>query len=156
MPHVNKKRGRRAEKKRALELEGANTEPVSTKRQKVDQAIDDENVQEEEAENTTGYTHAPIDDGQENVPSAITDRPFYGLLDEEEQTYFRKAGEMLELNQFSGPEDRLAFVESVYKEAENKELKIANSQSCSRVMELLIQHSTKSQLKSLFQKFSGK
>lgn len=156
MPHVNKKRGRRAEKKRALEVEGANAEPVATKRQKVDQAVDNGNMQDEEVEFTADYVHIPMIDGQEDVPSAIMDRPFYGLLDEEEQTYFRKAGEMLELNQFPGPDDRLAFVESVYKEAENKELKIANSQSCSRVMELLIQHSTKTQLKLLFQKFTSK
>jgi nucleolar protein 9 len=43
----------------------------------------------------------------------------------------------------------------VYKEADGKELKIANSQSCSRLMERLILLSTPIQLKGLFKKFSS-
>lgn len=81
--------------------------------------------------------------------------PFYGLLGEDEQEYFKKADAMLELNQFADPEERNLFLGNVYKEARGKELKIANSQSCSRLMERLILLSTPDQLKSLFQKFSG-
>ena len=150
MPKANKKRGRRAEQKR--KLEGANEEPISSKRQKHhDPDIDNDNAHDNEVDVAADYV--PL---EENVGQTPYDRPFYGLLDEEEQEYFRKAGEMLELNQFSGPEDRLAFVESVYKQAENKELKLANSQSCSRVLERLIQLSSPAQLKMLFRKFSGK
>ena|ERR1700761_2767663 len=150
MPKANKKRGRRAEKKR--KLEGANDEPVSSKRQKHhDPDIDNDNAHDNDLDIAADYV--PL---EENAGHAPNDRPFYGLLDEEEQEYFRKAGEMLELNQFSGPDDRQAFVESVYKQAENKELKLANSQSCSRVLERLIQLSSPAQLKMLFQKFSGK
>jgi len=80
---------------------------------------------------------------------------FYGMLDDDEQEYFKKADEMLDLNQFDSPQDRAVFLQSVYKEADGKELKIANSQSCSRLLERLIQLSTADQLKNLFQKFSG-
>ena len=150
MPKANKKRGRRAEKKR--KLEGANDEPISSKRQKHhDPDIDNDNAPDNDFDVAADYV--PLAESADQPPD---DRPFYGLLDEEEQEYFRKAGEMLELNQFTGPEDRHAFVESVYKQAEGKELKLANSQSCSRVLERLIQLSSTAQLKSLFQKFSGK
>ncbi|TQS32539.1 hypothetical protein Golomagni_07143, partial [Golovinomyces magnicellulatus] len=47
------------------------------------------------------------------------------------------------------------FLESVYKEAEGKELKLASSQSCSRLMERLIQLSTTSQKKHLFEAFGS-
>jgi nucleolar protein 9 len=150
MPKANKKRGRRAETKR--KLEGANDEPVSSKRQKQhDPTIDNDNTHDNDFDVAADYV--PL---VEKTSYEQHDRPFYGLLDEEEQEYFRKAGEMLELNQFTGPEDRHAFVESVYKQADNKELKLANSQSCSRVLERLIQLSSPTQLKTLFQKFSGK
>jgi nucleolar protein 9 len=80
---------------------------------------------------------------------------FYGMLDDDEQEYFKRADEMLELNQFDDPDARKLFLDSVYKEADGKELKIANSQSCSRLLERLIQLSSPEQLKGLFQKFSG-
>jgi len=80
---------------------------------------------------------------------------FYGMLDDDEQEYFKRADEMLELNQFDDPAARTLFLDSVYKEADGKELKIANSQSCSRLLERLIQLSSPEQLKALFQKFSG-
>ena len=86
----------------------------------------------------------------------MADRPFFGMLDDEEQEYFRKADEMLELNSFADPEERDLFLANVYREAEGKELKLANSQSCSRLMERLIQLSSPHQLKKLFQKFNGK
>jgi nucleolar protein 9 len=78
------------------------------------------------------------------------------MLDEEEQEYFKRADEMLELDQFTDPDERKLFLESVYREADGTELKIAHSQSCSRLMERLIRVSNASQLKNLFQKFSGK
>lgn len=81
--------------------------------------------------------------------------PFYGMLDEEEQEYFTRADDMLELNQFEGPEERSLFLANVYKEANGKELRLANSQSCSRLMERLILMSDANQLKTLFQKFAG-
>jgi nucleolar protein 9 len=77
------------------------------------------------------------------------------MLEDEEQEYFRQADELLELNNFPGPEERSLFLANVYREAEGKELKIACSQSCSRLMERLILLSTVEQKKKLFDKFSG-
>ncbi|KJZ77174.1 Nucleolar protein 9 [Hirsutella minnesotensis 3608] len=80
---------------------------------------------------------------------------FFGMLADEEQEYFRRADELLELNQFPSTEERDIFVESVYREAHGKELKLASSQSCSRLMEKLIQLSNTAQKKSLFEAFGG-
>lgn len=83
------------------------------------------------------------------------ERAFFGMLDEEEQEYFKSADAQLERNEFETSEDRANWLESVWREADGKELKIAQSQSCSRLMERLISISTGPQLKNLFQKFSG-
>ncbi len=84
------------------------------------------------------------------------ERPFFGLLDEEEQEHFRNAADMLEANNFESLEERDQFLTSLFREAEGKELKIAQSQSASRLLERLMQLSTAAQLKKLFQTFSGK
>jgi len=76
------------------------------------------------------------------------------MLDEQEQEYFKKADDMLELNQFESPEDRQIFLASVWNEADGKELKMATSQT-SRLLERLILLASEDQLKSLFQKFNG-
>jgi nucleolar protein 9 len=140
MPKEHKKRGRREEqKKRKRDIGGDDS---SSKRHKNDDA---------------GQlpVEAPVQhdaNGDVTHPEAL---PFYGMLDDEEQEYFKKADDMLELNQFESPEDRSVFIASVYKEAEGKELKIVHTQSCSRLLERLILLSSPDQLKSLFQKFSG-
>ncbi|EOA89553.1 uncharacterized protein SETTUDRAFT_167415 [Exserohilum turcica Et28A] len=139
MPKEHKKRGRRDEhKKRKRDLD----DDASAKRHKHDDAgplaAADDAVQQ-------------LANGQASRPD---DTPFYGMLDEQELEYFRKADEMLELNQFESADDRDIFLASVWKEADGKELKIANSQS-SRLLERLILLSSPEQLKSLFQKFSG-
>lgn len=82
---------------------------------------------------------------------------FFGLLTEEESEYFRRADELLEMNEFAGgDEERTIFIENLYKEVAGKELKIIHSQGCSRLMERLICISSPAQLKQLFQAFSGK
>ncbi|ELR02918.1 RNA binding [Pseudogymnoascus destructans] len=141
MPKENKQRGRRGEGKRKREA-NANEEPVGKR-----PALD------------IGGISFVGDTTDTFVPPPFTEetdgRPFYGLLAEEEQEYFRRADELLELNDFPSDEDRSLFLANVFKEAEGKELKIANSQSCSRLMERLILLSTPAQKKTLFQKFSG-
>ena len=148
MPKENKKRGRREEKKRKREEEGLVIYDEPPKRQ----CTEDE---EQEVEIIVDGDGA----GQQydgSVPyQGPGDLPFYGLLDEQEQEYFKRADSLLELNQFGDQEERDLFLANVYKEASGKELKIANSQSCSRLMERLILLSTPDQLKTLFQKFSG-
>ncbi|KAJ4365546.1 Nucleolar protein 9 [Neocucurbitaria cava] len=139
MPKEHKKRGRREEqKKRKRDV----ADDSSSKRHKKEEA--------EQAEEADVFLQEEGADGV--TPGAL---PFYGMLDEDEQEYFKRADEMLELNQFDDLEARNLFLESVYKEADGKELKIANSQSCSRLLERLILLSTPDQLKALFQKFNG-
>ncbi|KAL8653995.1 MAG: hypothetical protein Q9226_003613 [Calogaya cf. arnoldii] len=143
MPKEHKKRGRREEKKRKKEQE--EDQPESKKRKSLD---------DNQAEII--FDNDPQNDGADYIPIVGPGEiPFYGLLDEEEQEYFKRADAMLELDQFNDAEERALFLANVYKEANGKELKIANSQSCSRLMERLILMSKPNQLKALFQKFSG-
>ncbi|KAH8173899.1 nucleolar protein 9 [Sarocladium implicatum] len=145
MPKQRSKRSdRREEKKRKRGDEAED----GTKRQRVDEANDD------------GYNNGfiPVSDDVPMANAQEQDGPmeteFFGMLDDDEQEYFRRADEMLELNQFPTTEDRDLFLESVFREAEGKELKLASSQSCSRLMERLIQLSTTKQKKHLFSAFA--
>lgn len=152
MPKEHRKRGRREEKKRKREEEEEDQAKPS-KRLKPEDAEEEE---EEEVEIVLdGGDDAEPQEGFLDHAPRLGDLPFYGLLDEDEQEYFKRADSMLELNQFADPDERNLFLANVYKEANGKELKIANSQSCSRLMERLILLSTPDQLKNLFQKFSG-
>lgn len=150
MPKEHRKRGRREEKKR----EGEEDQSAPSKRQKPGDAEEDEEEEEVEIVVDGGDDAGQQEGVLEHAPPP-GDLPFYGLLDEDEQEYFKRADSMLELNQFADPDERNLFLANVYKEAGGKELKIANSQSCSRLMERLILLSTPDQLKNLFQKFSG-
>lgn len=147
MPKEHKKRGRREEKKRKREDDNESGLWSSKK-------LKDENHNAEEVEiildgnDAARHSHLVLQE-------PLGETPFYGLLDEEEQEYFRRADEMLEVNQFADAEERNLFLTNVYREANGKELKIASSQSCSRLMERLILLSTPQQLKALFGKFSG-
>jgi len=149
MPNDNKKRGPRGrrleEKKRQLEEDDAPDSRHHDKRRKTS------NPDAAEPPGNLYQQHfgddAPAPEGAESV--------FYGLLDEEEQEYFKKADDLLEVNQFNDPEERYLFLANLYKEADGKELKLACSQSCSRLMERLILLSAPDQLKRLFQKFNG-
>lgn len=149
MPKENKKRGRRMgdKKRKHDETEEDPSLAESSKRIKSQDELQQDFLKLEDGQ-----------DDQNGVDAAYPplDKPFFGMLDEEEQEYFKHADEMLELNQFDDAESRKLFLENVWREADGKELKIANSQSCSRLMERLIQLSTSEQLKGLFQKFSGK
>lgn len=143
MPKENRKRGRREEQKKRKRAEVDHESKSKRRRRSVDEAQNEE------------HNGEPYEDEAIHGVARPGAMPFYGMLDSEEQEYFRKADEMLELNQFSDPEQRSIFLESVYKEAEGKELKIANSQSCSRLLERLILLSTPGQTKALFKKFSS-
>ncbi|KAI9822443.1 MAG: Nucleolar protein 9 [Pycnora praestabilis] len=141
MPQEKKKRGRREENKRKQH------DPDAEKQAKK-QRSDDYHAHSSDSQYL--LTGADLDGN-----GALGEIPFYGMLDEEEQEYFKRADEMLELNQFRDIEERSLFLANVYQEANGKELKIANSQSCSRLMERLILLSTSTQLKNLFGKFNG-
>lgn len=133
MPRDNKKRGRRThEKKRKL---------------------DDPDAEEPQGKRQRHHDADFFSDEDWEQPRHET--PFYGMLDEGEQNYFRQADERLELNDFTGSDDRSLFLANVFREAEGKELKMACSQSSSRLLERLIQLSSTVQLGQLFSKFSG-
>ncbi len=145
MPQEHKKRGRREEKKRKHQGEkDEEEEPPSWRLKQThgDADLIDLNLNGETPHHNQNWA------GRSEIP-------FYGLLDEDEQEYFKRADSMLELNQFTNDEEKRLFLTSVYKEANGKELKIVNSQSCSRLMERLIIMSNLGQLKTLFQNLNG-
>lgn len=139
MPQNHKVRGRRADKKR--------------KREEAENEMDLERTTLKFTNDVETAVEGP------RLHGDLTERPpdirFYGMLDDDEQEYFKRADSMLELDQFANPEERNLFLASVYREAKGKELRIANSQSCSRLLERLICISTPTQLKALFQNFTG-
>jgi nucleolar protein 9 len=146
MPQANKKRGRRSGQKRKHEEADDGPELVEGSKRRKPSAAEEEQdfIQLETNGQTMDAAYSPME------------KPFFGMLDEEEQEYFKRADDMLESNTFTNLEERSLFLSNLYREADGKELKIAQSQSCSRLMERLIQLSTQDQLKKLFQKFRGK
>lgn len=164
MPREKQKRGRRAEKK-AQEDESKRAyddtlEAPAAKRMKPDADADAD-------ADALGFYEDPVGDNTDYMPLDAEGKqgnegevdaggmPFYGLLDADEQEYFSRANEILESNQFQDAEEKSLFVESVYQEANGKELKIACSQGCSRLMEKLISMSDVRQIRRMFSKFLG-
>ncbi|KAM0434672.1 hypothetical protein ACHAPT_003771 [Fusarium lateritium] len=141
MPKPRTKRGAGREEKKRKRREEAETHEAYENDSKRQRTTDENGYQDGQEES------------QEN--GGIGEKEFFGMLADEEQEYFRRADELLELNQFPSSEERDVFLENVYKEAEGKELKLASSQSCSRLMERLIQLSTTAQKKRLFEAFAG-
>lgn len=150
MPKEHKRRGRREEKKKRKyeDDEQQEAEPSLPRLKRHHGSLD--TIEDAVEADTAHYADTYGD--TYGGPSEI---PFYGLLDEDEQEYFKRADSMLELNQFDNEEEKTLFLTSIYQEAKGKELKIVNSQSCSRLMERLIMMSTSTQLKSLFQTLNG-
>jgi hypothetical protein len=99
MPRENKRRGRRDEKKnekkrkRREEAEALN----SSKKQKFEDEADYVSF--------SGQQLGEGDGTRESV-GEVKEVPFYGLLNEGEQEYFKRADEMLELNQFNSAEGK--------------------------------------------------
>ncbi|KAL8364946.1 hypothetical protein RB595_003979 [Gaeumannomyces hyphopodioides] len=109
---------------------------------------------QEQAELDIPHGDIPLDGEDAGQATQQDTREFFGMLSDEEQEYFRRADEMLELNDFPSPDERAVFISNVFKEAAGKELKLASSQSCSRLMERLILLSTTRQKKRLFDAFA--
>ncbi|KAF8436773.1 armadillo-type protein [Terfezia claveryi] len=138
MPKEKKKRGRRAEEARRQQ-EG------EVKHVDIDMPMEFYDAPGQ-GTGDIGYTQdAEIVDGP----------PFFGLLDEQEQEFFRVQDELLKANAFETDDDRTAFVNNFFREADGKELKLANSQGCSRLLEKMMSLATPKQLKNLFQKCNG-
>lgn len=161
MPREKQKRGRRAETKSKKDTTKRKRdeapEDPATKRVKPSTAGDE--GEGAVNANQEALNYIPLSgggfEGDDEQTGGSNDMPFYGLLDTQEQEYFSQANEVLELNQFQDAEERILFVDSVYREAKGKELKLACSQSCSRLMEKLISSSDIRQIRRLFDKFSG-
>ncbi|KAH9905955.1 pumilio-family RNA binding repeat domain-containing protein [Xylariomycetidae sp. FL2044] len=98
---------------------------------------------------------------QDNADSLSTSNPhppereFFGMLSDQEQEYFRSVDEQLDIDDFQSQEDRQLYLANVFAEAQGKELKLACSQSCSRLMERLILMSNTRQKKKLFEQFGS-
>lgn len=160
MPREKQKRGRRAEAKAREDetkrkRDDAPEDPVA-KRMKPSADADADETPADPYHETAEYIPFDAEEQQEdedNVQSG--DTPFYGLLDADEQEYFSRANEVLDSNQFHDAEERNLFIESVYQEANGKELKVACSQGCSRLMEKLISMSDVRQIRRIFSKFIG-
>ncbi|KAK0376329.1 pumilio-family RNA binding repeat domain-containing protein [Colletotrichum limetticola] len=141
-------RDERKKKKREVNEENyeANKEERSSKRRRVED-------EEQDGEQQPAFDDAANEQEQSfrgNGPEV----EFFGMLADEEQEYFRRADELLELNQFPSSEERDVFLQNVYKEARGKELKLASSQSLSRLMERLIILSNTRQKKQIFNAFA--
>ncbi|ESZ90107.1 hypothetical protein SBOR_9518 [Sclerotinia borealis F-4128] len=147
---IKQARGRRDTLKRKREENPEREEDHDTQDMKKRRSSQDEGVSFIGLDNDKTF---PAGTGTNSID--VAERPYYGLLEDEEQEYFRRADELLELNDFPSTEERSLFLANVYREAQGKELKIACSQSCSRLMERLILLSTAQQKKKLFTQFAG-
>ena len=147
MPQANKKRGRRMEgRKRKLE-DGDD-----------DAALQQDSKRRKSTDIDGNHDFTPMAELDESWDDAYPgkEKAFFGTLDDEEQEYFRTQLTKLETNSFEGDEGPDAVFADVFREADGKELKLAQSQSCSRLMERVIHQSSPHQLKKLFSKFQGK
>ncbi|SCV99530.1 LAFE_0A05182g1_1 [Lachancea fermentati] len=93
----------------------------------------------------------------DNSVASINGEPntFFGVLDTEELEYYKQAESTLAIDTFETPEEKQQFIHSVIEESRNKELKLATSQICSKLMERLILASDDLQLKAMFKNFNG-
>ncbi|KAI1080380.1 ARM repeat-containing protein [Whalleya microplaca] len=106
----------------------------------------------------TGEQDAIFEDGHDQLQFGGPPRPdreFFGILSDQEQEYFRSVDEQLDIDDFPSQEDREIYLANVFVEAQGKELKLACSQSCSRLMERLILMSNTRQKKKLFEQFGS-
>ncbi|KAI0838399.1 ARM repeat-containing protein [Hypoxylon sp. FL0890] len=148
MPKPRTKRQAIRDERKAKRHEKALADFKSSKAAKR-QRLEESNGDDQEAKFEDGYDQPRIS----GPPPA--DREFFGMLSDEEQEYFRSVDEQLDIDDFFSQEDRQLYLASVFTEARGKELKLACSQSCSRLMERLILMSNTRQKKKLFLQFAG-
>ncbi|KAI5919373.1 pumilio-family RNA binding repeat domain-containing protein [Camillea tinctor] len=119
----------------------------ATKRQRLNHGTDDNNdIPQFESRNEQFQ--------QPDAPAPPPEREFFGMLSEQEQEYFRSVDELLDIDDFPSQEERQLYLAGVFAEAQGKELKLACSQSSSRLMERLILMSNTRQKKQLFEQFA--
>lgn len=144
-------------KKRTRDIENAEASR-DKKRQRADTGEEDADARHNNIDAVEGTDYIPFDsynnESERRGPSA-PEREFFGMLTDEEQEFFRGADEQIDKGEFESDEDRAYVLEALFKQAEGKELKLASSQSCSRLMERLILLSNTKQKKKLFEAFAG-
>ncbi|KAI0432466.1 pumilio-family RNA binding repeat domain-containing protein [Xylaria sp. FL1042] len=155
MPKPRSKRQaiREERKKKRQQDAVAPDEPVQAakrRRRNEDEAAGGDSTGDQAPEFEDGYEQSQAGAGL--LPS---EREFFGMLSDQEQEYFRSVDEQLDIDNFPSQEERQLFLASVFTEAQGKELKLACSQSCSRLMERLILMSNTRQKKKLFEQFGG-
>ncbi|KZL63975.1 rRNA processing protein [Colletotrichum tofieldiae] len=148
-PRTKRQAIRDERKKKRRETHEDNYEENHDERQSKRRRVEDGDQDAEQ------QTFDDAGDHQQSFHGNGPEKEFFGMLADEEQEYFRRADELLELNQFPSPEERDVFLQNVYKEAQGKELKLASSQSLSRLMERLILLSNTKQKKQIFNAFAG-
>ncbi|KAF3918411.1 hypothetical protein ABW20_dc0107960 [Dactylellina cionopaga] len=114
MPKEMKKRGRREAKRQKLSHDADNREPSNTTGQTQGLTFSAQAFVASEA-NDTGAMQMPF---ESSIAPGTT---FYGLLDEQEQEYFRKADETLEANQFKSDEAAASVAATEYLQPNNSE-----------------------------------
>lgn len=127
MPNEYKKRGRREALKRAR--------------------------QENEVENLESKKPKNEDTSTAFVQEPDSQPVFFGFLNEQEQQYFKEVDVVLETNQFETSEEKSVFLNNIHLELEGKAMKVASSQSCSRVFEKVVSLSTLGQVTRLLEQF---
>ncbi|KAJ0164859.1 Nucleolar protein 9 [Colletotrichum tanaceti] len=153
-PRTKRQAIRDERKKKRRETHEENPEAIDDERQSKRRRVGDEEDQDQD-QDAEHQTFDDAGDHQQSFHGNGPEKEFFGMLADEEQEYFRRADELLELNQFPSPEERHVFLQNVYKEARGKELKLASSQSLSRLMERLILLSNTKQKKQIFNAFAG-
>lgn len=150
MPKPRTKRTalREERKQKRRDVEEAN-EAKSAKRQRRDEARDANDAEHEYAapEDAAGL---PGFEG-----ASRPEKEFFGMLSDQEQEYFRQVDEQLDVDDFPSQEERDMYLANVFVEAKGKEMKLACSQSCSRLMERLILMANSRQKKKLFEQFGS-
>lgn len=99
--------------------------------------------------------HYESHEEQNNTSTEGSPNTFFGVLDTQELEYFKQAESTLAIDTFETPEEKRHFINSVIEESKGKELKLATSQICSKLMERIILESDDLQLKSIFKIFNG-
>lgn len=149
MPKTLKKRGRRAEKQR--QNDEHTEEPPVKKRKIIEAGLSDDQF---DVNGDAGDDFISFGQTEgENAETTSSLNTFYGLLTEDEQQYYTNVNSKLSANDFESEEDKRLFIDAVYRDLAGKEIKIASSQSCSRVLERIISLSNPQQLSSLFHAF---
>lgn len=158
MPRDNKKRGRREEEEKKKKRKREDTTYPQSKRQRGEFVPEEgsEELFQIDVVGEAGDHSAGAPEYSETRPNQVdSDAGFFGLLTEDEQSYYANVSTKLDVNDFETEEDRKLFIVAVHRETIGKELKVASSQSSSRYLEKVIAVSEGTQLRNLIARFLG-